>query len=176
MRGWFGIGIYGVTKAGNFGALVRTAQGFGAAFAFAVDAQWRHGDAWADTSDGANALPVYDVPDFAALPRPRGAQLVAIELSDDAVALPSFRHPATALYVLGRERLGLPPALLSEAAHVVQIPARFSLNVATAAAIVMYDRLLSLGGYPARPLQPGGSVSTPPNHQFGGPRLRTERA
>jgi hypothetical protein len=39
---------------------------------------------------------------------------------------------------------------------VVKIPTRFCVNVGLAGAIVMYDRLLAHGGYPARPIMPGG--------------------
>ena len=39
MSGYFGIGVEGVSKPANVGALLRTAHAFGAAFAFTVDAQ-----------------------------------------------------------------------------------------------------------------------------------------
>jgi len=39
MRGYFAIGIEGVSKAGNMGNLIRTAHGFGAAFVFTIAPQ-----------------------------------------------------------------------------------------------------------------------------------------
>jgi hypothetical protein len=42
--------------------------------------------------------------------------------------------------------------------HIVKIPTRFCINVALAGALVMYDRTLSMGGYPARPVKEGGPV------------------
>ncbi|MBO6783397.1 MAG: hypothetical protein JJ899_09035 [Alphaproteobacteria bacterium] len=46
------------------------------------------------------------------------------------------------------------------------------MNVGLAAAIVMYDRTLTLGRFPARPLTPGGPVEPLPEHVHGGPVLR----
>ena len=56
-------------------------------------------------------------------------------------SFPAFAHPVQAAYVLGPERGVLSPALIARCAHLVRIPTAFSLNVATAGAIVMYDRL-----------------------------------
>ena len=42
--------------------------------------------------------------DLIALRLPKGCALVGVELTDDAVELPVFRHPHAAAYVLGRER------------------------------------------------------------------------
>ena len=36
MKGYFGIGVEGISKAMNLGSLLRTAHAFGASFAFAV--------------------------------------------------------------------------------------------------------------------------------------------
>ena len=77
----------------------------------------------------------------AELSLPTGCALVGIELLEDAVDLPSFRHPLNAAYVLGPERSGLPPGLLERCQHVVRIPTRFALNLAVAGALVLYDRL-----------------------------------
>jgi tRNA G18 (ribose-2'-O)-methylase SpoU len=87
---------------------------------------------------------------------PKGCVLVGVELTDDAVDLPVFRHPHAAAYVLGRERGALSPSLIAACDHVVKIPTKFCINVALAGALAMYDRVLSQGGYPARPIMPGG--------------------
>jgi tRNA G18 (ribose-2'-O)-methylase SpoU len=87
---------------------------------------------------------------------PKGCQLVGVELTHDAIDLPSFHHPTTAAYVLGREKGDLSKEMMARCAHIVKIPTRFCLNVSLAGALVMYDRAISLGGYPARPVSPGG--------------------
>ena len=60
--------------------------------------------------------------------------------------------------------------MLKACEFAVKIPTRFSINVGMAGAIVLYDRLLQLGGYPARPVKPGGGAPTlPPLHKWGAP-------
>jgi tRNA G18 (ribose-2'-O)-methylase SpoU len=157
MRGYFGIGAEDISKPMNLGALMRTAHAFGASFFFTVNAHPKVRDAYnSDTSRSFGHVPYYpyDAPDDLRLPK--GCVLVGVELIDDAVELPRFQHPSAAAYVLGRERGSLSPALLSRCAHVVKIPTKFCVNVGVAGAILMYDRVLALGGYPARPIMPGG--------------------
>ena len=101
--------------------------------------------------------------------------LVGVEIVDDAIELPSFRHPRAAAYVLGPERGVLSPAMLALCSHVVRIPTRFSINLALCGALVMYDRLITLGRFAPRPVAAGGPQEPPPLPQFGPPRLRSSR-
>ena len=59
--------------------------------------------------------------------------------------LQNFVHPLQAMYILGPEKGSLSSETLSKADHIVKIPTSFSLNVAIAGAIVMYDRIKTLG-------------------------------
>jgi tRNA G18 (ribose-2'-O)-methylase SpoU len=157
MRGYFGVGAEGISKPMNLGALMRTAHAFGASFLFSVDAAKAIRQInFADTSKSTEHVPYYPWGSVAEMALPRGCQLVGVELIEDAVELPAFRHPLNAAYVLGREKGDLSPEMLARCAHVVKIPTRFCVNVSVAGALVMYDRLISLGGYPARPIMPGG--------------------
>ena len=140
-RGYFAIGIEGGSKAVNLGNLLRSAHAFGASFVFTIGADPRVMDTIADTSRAPSHLPLYHWQSIEEMRLPRGCRLVGIELVDDAVELPAFAHPVQAAYVLGPERGVLSPALIARCAHLVRIPTAFSLNVATAGAIVMYDRL-----------------------------------
>ena len=162
MRGYFGIGAEGISKPRNLGALMRTAHAFGASFVFSVKAEARVREVYSsDTSKSFENLPYYNWNKLDAMELPRGCQLVGIELTDDAVDLPAFRHPKAAAYILGRERGDLSPEMLERCHHVVKIPTRFCINVSLAGALVMYDRMLSWGSYPARPIMPGGPKSEP---------------
>ena len=156
-RGYFGIGVEGISKPMNLGAILRTGHAFGASFAFTVTAHHRLRKVeLADTSHTGSHVPLYDWERPEDVRLPQGCVLVGVELLDDAVELPSFRHPPRAAYVLGRERGDLSPAMLARCAHVVKIPTRFCLNVGLAAALVLYDRLLQTGRFPPRPTRPGG--------------------
>jgi tRNA G18 (ribose-2'-O)-methylase SpoU len=161
MRGYFGIGAEEISKPMNLGALMRTAHAFGASFFFTVNAAPKVRDAYrADTSHSFDHMPYYAFDSVEELRLPRGCALVGVELLDEAVELPTFRHPPAAAYVLGRERGSLSPTLLARCAHTVKIPTRFCLNVGLAGALVMYDRTLAMGGYPPRPIMPGGPPVT----------------
>jgi len=157
MRGYFGIGAEEISKPMNLGALMRTSHAFGASFFFTINANPKVRDAYnSDTSRSFDHVPYYPWDSVGDMLLPKGCTLVGIELTDDAVELPRFQHPQAAAYVLGRERGSLSPALLEMCQFVVKIPTKFCINVGLAGALVMYDRLLALGGYPARPIMPGG--------------------
>lgn len=174
MRGYFGIGAERISKAMNLGTLMRTAHAFGASFAFVIDATYAVREAKSDTSRAAGGMPIYDVARVEDLVLPKHCRLVGVELTEDAVDLPSFRHPLQAAYVLGPERGSLSPELTARCDHVVRIPTRFCVNLGVAGAIVMYDRLRALGRFAERPVAPGGPQVPPAVHVHGRPRLRRE--
>jgi tRNA(Leu) C34 or U34 (ribose-2'-O)-methylase TrmL len=151
-RGYFGIGAEGVSKSANVGALLRTGHAFGASFCFTIGTGWDSRAArTADTADTPSHVPMWRYPTLTDLSLPIGCALVGIELLDDAVDLPSFRHPLNAAYVLGPERAGLSAGLLDRCDHVIRIPTRFSLNLAVAGA----------------PWPVGGSASSGPRDPTG---------
>ena len=170
MRGYFGIGAEDINKAMNVAALMRTAHAFGASFVFSIG-RVHAGHQWGrvDTSDTTESLPYYRFDEPGELMLPKGCELVGIEITDDAVPLPSFHHPRRAAYVLGRERGSLTEGLLARCDHVVRIPSRFSVNLAVAGAMVMYDRMLCLGRFAPRPHRPGGPAEPVEVPRFGEP-------
>lgn len=172
MRGYFGVGVDGISKAMNLGNLVRISHAFGASFFFTLKAQIKWSDAQSDTSHAQGAMPVFAYRSMDDFRLPNGCQLVGVEITDDAVELPRFRHPLRAAYVFGAERLSLSDEVLDRCAFVVRIPMRFSINVGMAGAITLYDRLISLGGFPARPIAPGRPAELPPPHAWGAPLAR----
>lgn len=173
MRGYFGIGVEGVSKAGNLGALLRTAHAFGASFVFTAGAWFDPREArLVDTSDAGGQIPFFSYPSVAEMTLPAGCTLVGVELLDDAIDLPSFQHPARAAYVLGPERNSLSPALVERCAYTVKIPTRFCVNLGIAGAIVMYDRMVCLGRFAERPVRTGGPTAAVPVHVHGKPRFR----
>ncbi len=175
-RGYFGIGVEGISKPMNVGSLYRSAHAFGADFVFAIaPAVDLRALNRADTSRTAKHLPFYEYPALDALRLPRGCRLVGVELVEDAVDLPSFSHPERAAYVLGPERGSLSGALLERCDFTVRIPTRFCINVGMAGVILMYDRLITRGRFAKRPPKAGGPVEALPEHAHGGPVLRRGR-
>ncbi len=156
-RGYFGIGAESISKPMIMGALRRTAHAFGASFTFSVGAAPAIRVAYnSDTSKSASHVPYYAWDDLGEMDLPKGCTLVGIELTDDAVELPSFRHPLAAAYVLGGEARDLSPGMQARCSHIVKIPTRFCINLSLAGALVMYDRTIATGGFAPRPVAPGG--------------------
>ena len=191
-KGYFGVGALGVNKPRNVGALFRTANAFCASFVFAIGPTYhekpgamaeedalaqsvgleRRGRRAVDTSNTDDSLPYHVFPDIDAWAPPQGCSLVGIELTADAIDLPSFRHPRRAAYLLGPERGDLPPPVLDRCDHVVRIPAKFCVNLSVAGAVVIYDRMVSLGRFAERPVRVGGPTDPPPEHVHGRPIFR----
>ena len=157
MRGYFGIGVEGISKAYNLGAVLRTAHAFGASFAYTVDAFHKATEIKrTDTSRSADHLPFYEWDNIGDFVLPKGCVLVGVELTEDSIELPSFRHPQNCAYILGPEEGSLSEEVQSRCEHIVKIPTKFCINVSLAAALTLYDRTICLGGYPERPVRPGG--------------------
>src|SRR5215813_9332995 len=170
MRGYFGIGIEGVSKPMNLGSLLRTAHAFEASFLFTIGGSVsRRQIENADTSSAMANLPLHEYPDLASFQLPCGCRLIGIELLPDAIDMPSFRHPPQAAYVLGAERTSLSPELQARCDFIVRIPTRFCVNLAVAGAIVMYDRMVCRGRFAERPVRVGGAGRPPPQHVHGEP-------
>ncbi len=155
-KGYFAIGAERMSKSLNLGNLMRSAHAFGASFTFTIGATYRAQEAYADTSKTQLRLPHYNWVSLEDIALPGGCKLVGIELLDEAIDLPSFRHPLRAAYVLGPELGSLSPPLLDRCDYVVKIPTSFCVNVAMAGAIVMYDRVKSLARFAERPVSEGG--------------------
>ena len=173
-RGYFGIGAERISKPMNLGNLMRSAHAFGASFVFTIDADYRAGQASSDTSKAPGHLPLYNWRSTADMQLPKGCKLVGVELLDEATDLPSFHHPMQAAYVLGPERGSLSDALVARCHYLIKIPTAFCINVATAGAIVMYDRVRSLGRFAPRPVAEGGESKPLAPHIHGEPVSRSK--
>ncbi|MBL4613807.1 MAG: RNA methyltransferase [Magnetovibrio sp.] len=174
MKGYFGVGVEGISKSMNAGAIFRTAHAFGASFVFAVAAQYkRQSNGGSDTAKSLGQLPFYGFPSIEEMLLPKNCRMVGVELSDDAIDMPSFRHPSQCAYVLGPERGSLSAQMVEKCDFILKIPTSFCINVSVAAALVMYDRTLSMGRFAERPVRAGGPTEALPVHVSGGPVLRT---
>jgi len=168
VRGFFGIGAEGISKKMNMGSLIRSGHAFGASFVFNVNAEYAARGANSDTGKSTNNIPYYEWKTVGDMVLPAKCKLVGVELTDDAIDLPSFRHPTQAAYVMGPERGSLSDEMMEKCEYIIKIPTKFCINVQIAGSVVMYDRVRSLGYYPPRPLMPGGPKEARMKHQHGG--------
>jgi tRNA (guanosine-2'-O-)-methyltransferase len=144
----------------NVGAIVRTAA------AFKVDHLWLVGDTASPGDPKAAKLALgtqryvgwtwHDTaPEAAAAARAGGYRVVGVELTDDAVPLDRLAVDGPVALVLGHEDRGLSPAALAacdEVGFIPQLGRVGSLNVATAAAIALYEvRRRAWAGNPGGP-------------------------
>lgn len=141
-RGYFGVVIWQPKQQVNVGSLWRSAWLYDAAFVATVGRRYSYQPS--DTPHTADHVPLFHYDDAADLRRhlPKDCPLIGVELDPEAKSLPDFWHPPRAVYMLGAEDKGLPQEALSICHQLVQIPAvrDFSMNVAVAGSIVMYDR------------------------------------
>ena len=158
MRGYFGIGAEEISKPINLGALMRTSHAFGASFFFTLNAHPKVREAYnSDTSRSFDHMPYYpydSLDDAAAAERLRAGGRGADGRCGGAAALPASGRPPRMCW--GASAARYRRSCIARCAHVVKIPTKFCVNVGLAGALVMYDRLLAHGGYPARPIMPGG--------------------
>lgn len=151
------MGVEGISKPGNLGNLVRSSHSFGASFFFSINPEFDYREARvSDTSAAWDHMPYYTYDSVSDLMLPKKIELVAVEFMEDAVSLPSFRHPTRAAYVLGSEMGSVSDEMLALCDHVIKIPMKFCVNVGVAGALVMYDRLISTGRHAPRPVKAGG--------------------
>ena len=78
--------------------------------------------------------------------------------------------------MLGPERGSLSPELVERCEFVVKIPTRFCINVGVAGALVMYDRMISLGRFAERPVRAGGPIQAVAEHVHGKQLYRTPKS
>ena len=146
MRGYFGVGVDGISKPMNLGNLVRIAHAFDASFFFSIAPRLKLSDQVSDTSRAEGVMPFYHFEQSSDFRLPLGCRLVGVEITEDAVELPRFRHPTRAAYVFGAERYSLSPEVLKSCDFVVKIPTRFSINVGMAGAIGFENVASGFGG------------------------------
>lgn len=171
-RGYFGIGVEGISKMANVGTIARSAHSFGASFFFTIAPDTGEEIKMqelgiSDTADSFDHMPYYEYDSIDEFHLPDKATLVGVELTNDSIDLMSFRHPPQAAYVLGPEMGSLSPAMQEQCDFLIKIPMKFCVNVGVAAAITMYDRQLSLGRHAERPVKTGGNLVLPTEKQIG---------
>ena len=137
---FFGIGLQNGKTPENLGVLWRTAQNLGASFIFTIGR--RYAVQASDTHNAVKSMPYYHYKNFQDFAEhlPKGVRIVGVEKTDQAVNLDDFHHPRRCVYLLGAEDHGLTKEAIDNAHFLVKFPSKYSLNVAVAGSIVMYDR------------------------------------
>jgi tRNA G18 (ribose-2'-O)-methylase SpoU len=143
MRGYYGIAVYHPKTEVNIGTLWRSAYLYDAAFIATIGR--RYSPQASDTTNTDRHIPLYEYTNFEEFlrNRPFGCLIVAVEQYGSQLG--EFHHPERCIYLLGAEDYGLPQNILAQCDYHIELesPKKISMNVATAGAIVMYDRYQS---------------------------------
>lgn len=141
---FFGIGILNNVDGLNIGTLWRSAFIMGASFIFTIDKKYKPESS--DVTRAWTKIPLYHYQTIDDLKShlPYSTKLIAVEINAESIPLAQFEHPNRAIYLLGNEQSGLSKKVLSECHSIVSLPGNFSLNVAVAGSILLYDRLSKL--------------------------------
>ena len=139
-NGFFGIGILSGISEPNLGTLWRSAYILGASFIFTVDK--KHKSKGGDVTSAWTKIPLYHYETFEDLKAniPYSTKLIAVEMGEESIDIQSYQHPERAIYLLGNEQSGLPPKVTSACHEIIKLPGDYSLNVAVAGSLSMYDR------------------------------------
>jgi tRNA G18 (ribose-2'-O)-methylase SpoU len=130
----------------NIGSLLRSAHLYDVDFTYQIGGTPYRYHA-TDTSRSTKSIPHHryeSLEDFCAGTYP--LTVVAVELDTHSVPLSRFAHPQDAVYMLGSENRGIPRDVLDQIGRIVQVETAnpWSLNVATAGAIVLHHRYTTI--------------------------------
>jgi hypothetical protein len=170
-RGYFGIGVEGISKPMNLGAVLRTAHAFHASFCFTIGACFNVRDVLAsDTSVAFDSMPVQSLCRRRQLSTPRSAAVWSASRSRMMRSIcpaSPIRRPAPMCW--GPRRIRSRRRMQERCDFIIKIPTRFCVNLSVAGAIVMYDRMISLGRFAERPVRVGGPTAGLAAHKRGQP-------
>lgn len=141
-EGFFGIGILNPEIEENIGTLWRSAFIMGASFIFIIGGN-KFKKQSSDVTHTWSKIPLYMHRDFETFYQslPYSTQLIGVEMCEASTPLNNFKHPLRSVYLLGSESCGLPENVIEKCHSIVSLPGHFSLNVASAGSILIYDRI-----------------------------------
>jgi tRNA(Leu) C34 or U34 (ribose-2'-O)-methylase TrmL len=136
------IGLFNPKSPENVGSIMRAAGCYGVSSVFYTGTRYdRAKDFITDTKKVHQDIPLINIDDLRKI-LPLGCTPVAVELVDDARALPTYTHPDRALYIFGPEDGSLQQEILDWCGgEVVYIPTQGCMNLAATVNVVLYDRM-----------------------------------
>jgi len=126
----------------NLSRIVRTASCCGVTRVIACGSGKLDREITRDAADHVTLEVHRTLPPVLARLKREGCTLVGLEQTDNSENLHTFRFPRRAVLVLGHERHGIEDDVLEILDHAVEIPVYglpYSYNVATAAAMALYE-------------------------------------
>ena len=136
-RGYFGLAFFEPKFEENIGTAVRSAHCFGADFIAVIGERYKRQPS--DTMATERHIPIYEYVDLDDFLKhsPIGCDIISVEV--DGGDIRNFKHPQSAVYLLGGEDRTLPPDISTQR---IRIETSHCLNMAVTASIVLYDRAI----------------------------------
>ena len=72
---------------------------------------------------------------------PENMKIVCVEFAENAIPLPKYQHPDSAIYIFGPEDGSLSQEIIDRADAVIYVPTKGCMNLAATVNVVLYDRL-----------------------------------
>lgn len=137
-RGFASVGLFHPKDKANIGSVLRAAGCYSVALINIQGA--RYNRAATDTQAAYRHIPLVHVTDLRES-IPYDCVPVAVELTEHARSLVTYKHPERAYYIFGPEDGTLGAKVLPWCRDIVYIPTRYCMNLAATVNVVLYDRL-----------------------------------
>jgi len=76
-------------------------------------------------------------------------KIVCVEFAINAIPLPEYHHPESALYIFGPEDGSIDQDIIDQADAVVYVPTVGCMNLSASVNVMLYDRLVKAANYDA---------------------------
>ncbi len=143
----FGVAVYNISKEFNIGSLLRTAHCAKVKEFFLIGETSYNTYASVSSEKWTKINYFENLDSFLSYIQTTNYNLVLVEQSKSSVSLFDFKFPENPLFLLGKEKGGLPNEIISKNYPVLEIPQYglvHSLNLSCSGSIVIYHYLYKL--------------------------------
>lgn len=71
----------------------------------------------------------------------KAMKIVCVELVENSISLPEYKHPENAFYIFGPEDGSIGQNIINKADDVVYVPTKGCMNLSATVNVLLYDRL-----------------------------------
>lgn len=139
MRGFACIGLYYPKDSNNIGAVLRAGGCYDVSMIAIQGKRYRKSNV--DTRKEYRHTPFLEVENLKDI-IPRDTIPIAVDLLDDAIALPNYKHPERGFYIFGPEDGTLGDKVTSWCRDKIYVPTNGCMNLAATVNVILYDRLM----------------------------------
>lgn len=142
-RGFTGIALLYPKFEANVGMVMRTSAIFNVDFIYIIG-PIRYKHMRTDTLKCSRHVPIIHFPDFDDFWKhiPNNTDVIGVELSERSKPIQNWVHRPRSLFLFGPEDGSIPTKELERCIGKIQLPGYPSLNLSTAVAVTLYDKIL----------------------------------